>query len=293
MSRLKYNGVGTTLSSSLSNSATTLPLSQALASGGTNIPTIAAPDFLPLSIAESNGGKMTEIVYVTAYTSGATTATIVRGREGTSGVVHAAGDRVVNAPLVFDLTDIPSGYDDFSSGWSWVNQGSAVLAVAAPAAALTFPTGSRFSHALRVKTNAGGNLTLTAKFPAPAAEEDAFIFYGLALRNSSSGKFISWGYWYDVNKPWIGAFAWQDATQIGTGGGLAGGQIAMTVGRYFRIRVASGTVHFEMSLDNVNWIDLGTTTVATYLGTYDQVGFHAHNDTGTPAIGLIEWLTIA
>jgi hypothetical protein len=103
MARLHYNGVSGTLGGSLTNSGTTITLSGALThSGGTNVPTITGSDYLPLSILDSSS-NLSEIVYLTAYTAGATTGTITRGQEGTSGVTHAAADRVTHALTATDI----------------------------------------------------------------------------------------------------------------------------------------------------------------------------------------------
>lgn len=107
MARLHYNGVSGTLGGSLSNSATSVTFAAALThSGGTNVPTIASPDYLPLSILDSSG-RLAEVIYLTAYTSGATTGTITRGREGTTGVTHASGDTYTHAATAADLGLIP------------------------------------------------------------------------------------------------------------------------------------------------------------------------------------------
>ena len=107
MARLRYNGLKTTLGASLTSSATAVTFAAALThSGGTAVPTIVAGNYIPLSILDTNG--VTEIVYLTAYTAGATTGTITRGREGTPAVAHASGDRVVHAILALDLpSDVP------------------------------------------------------------------------------------------------------------------------------------------------------------------------------------------
>lgn len=103
MARLKFNGVAATLSGAHSSGTTTLTVAVALShSGGVAVPTIAAPDYLPVSILDSNG-VLSEIVHITAYTSGATTATITRGQEGTAGVAHSNGDKAVVAAMVSDL----------------------------------------------------------------------------------------------------------------------------------------------------------------------------------------------
>lgn len=114
MSRLRYNGLATgaagspvalSLGASLTNSATSVTFNAALTyQNGTAVPTIAAPDFLFLSILDATGSFVTEVVYLTAYTSGATTGTITRAQEGYTGVTHASGDKIVHAATSFDYS---------------------------------------------------------------------------------------------------------------------------------------------------------------------------------------------
>lgn len=102
MSRLRYNGLVAALGGSgLTSSATSITFAAALTyDGGTSVPTISS-DTLPLTILDSDGVP-SEIVYLTAYTSGGTTGTITRGQESTSGVSHSAGAVIVNAPTTHD-----------------------------------------------------------------------------------------------------------------------------------------------------------------------------------------------
>jgi hypothetical protein len=104
MARLRYNGLVAELAGSgLTNVATAITFAAALThSGGTNVPTITGTDYIPLTLLDSDGVPA-EIVYLTAYTSGATTGTITRAREGTTGVVHAAGATIVHSPTVRDV----------------------------------------------------------------------------------------------------------------------------------------------------------------------------------------------
>lgn len=106
MARLRYNGLVAELGGSLTNSGTTITFTAALSyNGGTAVPTVAGSDYVPLSIMSSSGG-LAEIVYLTAYTSGATTGTISRGQEGTTGTTHSVGRSVVHAPNVLDFDDL-------------------------------------------------------------------------------------------------------------------------------------------------------------------------------------------
>lgn len=104
MARLRYNGLVAELGGSgLTNSATSVTFATALThSGGTNVPTISGSDYIPLTILDSDGVPK-EIVYLTAYTAAATTGTISRSQEGTSGVTHAAGVAIVHGPTVTDV----------------------------------------------------------------------------------------------------------------------------------------------------------------------------------------------
>lgn len=106
MARLRYNGLRATLGASLTSSATSITFSAKLThSGGTDVPTITGSDFIPLAILDPTTGKLSEVVYLTAYTTAGTTGTIARGKEGTSGVAHTSGDTVVHGPGVADILD--------------------------------------------------------------------------------------------------------------------------------------------------------------------------------------------
>lgn len=141
MTRLRYNGLATgsagslsdlTLSGSHTNSTTTLTFNAALThSNGTAVSTITGSDYFMLSILDS-AGHVAEIVKVTAYTSGGTTATVTRGEEGTSGVSHSSGAKVVHAPTNQDMA--PLDFDKArrtagnltltASGWKDVGTGN-------------------------------------------------------------------------------------------------------------------------------------------------------------------------
>lgn len=104
MARLKYNGLRAFLGASLTNVATTITFSAGLKhSNGTNVPTITGSDFIPLTLLDPTTGLILEVVYLTAYTAAATTGTISRGQEGTSGVAHSNGDPVVHDAMAADF----------------------------------------------------------------------------------------------------------------------------------------------------------------------------------------------
>ena len=167
MARLRYNGLSATLGADLTSSGTTITFTAALSSAAGAVPTIAGSDYIPLTILTSTGG-VSEIVYLTAYTSGATTGTIARGKEGTTGVAHTTGDGVVNAGTVNDSNRAVGAQAYNNAGTSIANNSETKIPLASenfdtdafhdPATnntRLTVPTGSAgyyLIHALVVYT---------------------------------------------------------------------------------------------------------------------------------------------
>lgn len=96
MARLRYNLLETTLGAQLNAAATSITFAAKLTAADGDIPTIASPDYLPLTIGD-------EVVYLTAYTSEATTGTISRGEEGTTDATHSSGAAVENNPTALDF----------------------------------------------------------------------------------------------------------------------------------------------------------------------------------------------
>lgn len=127
MTRLRYDGLETTLGAALTSGASTAAtFAGALTyDGGTAVPTISGSDYIPFTILDTDG-NLSEIVYLTAYTEGDPDGTISRGEEGTAGIAHATGLALVHAPTVADIensTDIwhyvgGSGEPAFANGWT-------------------------------------------------------------------------------------------------------------------------------------------------------------------------------
>jgi hypothetical protein len=138
MARLRYNGLTTTLGAALTNSATSITFGAALThSNGTAVPTIAGTDYIPLAILDTSG-HLSEIVWLTAYTSGATTGTITRGKEGTSGVAHSSGDKVAHGPFADDATGGALGYTAYTPATNYTTSSTTAVQVDATNLAVTF-----------------------------------------------------------------------------------------------------------------------------------------------------------
>ena len=73
------------------------------------VQTIVAPDYVPLSLLSPVTGLVSEIVWLTAYTAGATTGTITRAQEGTTAATHAVGDVATHDATVYDFSSLSAG----------------------------------------------------------------------------------------------------------------------------------------------------------------------------------------
>lgn len=104
--RLRYNQMHTTLATGVNTVATTLQFVDPLTEGGVNIPSIVAPDILAISFRDPSGALSDEVAHITAYTSGALTATVLRAQENTLGIAHAAGSEVSNTFTKADAAEL-------------------------------------------------------------------------------------------------------------------------------------------------------------------------------------------
>lgn len=106
MSRVKTAFVsGTVENDPLASGGTTLT-----STGLTSLPVIAAPDIAVIVIDPAGSGGAPEVVYVTAHSSSADSATIVRAREGSSAREHASTIPWVHGPTVLDIEESPISF---------------------------------------------------------------------------------------------------------------------------------------------------------------------------------------
>lgn len=89
--RARFNLVSGTLSGALTNVATSMS-----SAGLANLGVIDSTNHAAITIEN-------EIVWVTAHTGGATTATILRGQEGTSAAAHSSAVAWQHGPTALDL----------------------------------------------------------------------------------------------------------------------------------------------------------------------------------------------
>ncbi len=71
---------------------------------------VASPEFIALTLDPEEVFGNAEVVHVTVHTASATTATIERGKEGTTGIAHAVGTKGIASPTAAGVSElIPVG----------------------------------------------------------------------------------------------------------------------------------------------------------------------------------------
>ena len=318
MARLRYNGLSAALGGSLTNSATAITFAAALThSNGTNVPTITGTDYIPLEILDSSG-HLSEVVYLTAYTAGATSGTISRGKEGTTGVSHASGDKVVCAVLVADVNTIrdrrwapPSGQliadefndDSLDAAWVRVDGTGAVLAnvdwTEGGDVLSCYNKGGdtvdKFHALLRPLSGLGGSLVAGDAFItcvnlwAPAAT--SFSIIGLALTDGTThgaGNQVFAEIGVGASGPnTMQAFSWTNFGTAGTSAGAISAALPVSSRIFIRlVMTAANTWRADFSIDGVSWI-LGAATLAKTM-TPTHVGF-LDSSYGTATKHIASW----
>lgn len=161
--RRRYNfKSGTITDNPLTNSATTM--------NSTNLaglPAIGSTEYAVLVLDPAGTGNGPEVVYVTAHTGSATSATIVRGREGTTAVQHSSNVTWIHVataadyPVVGDDNDQPSGTGLPYEGQLYVDTTNDEIEIYNGSAWMTFPYGAWQSYTPTVTQSGTVTKTVT------------------------------------------------------------------------------------------------------------------------------------
>jgi hypothetical protein len=171
-----------------------------------------------------------------------------------------------------------------TTGWSWVNQGSATIATDLGAEFLTAPTSTR-NWRLRARTlTPSSNYTATAYIEAAGVSPTSTNrwYTGIGLRNATSGSFITFGpslYAAASIGAQLTIYRWTNATTFSASSfeqatsALAGAGVL----NWLRIREDGTNRYFEYSPNGVDWILVFSEGRTTFI-TPDQFIFGADNE---------------
>jgi hypothetical protein len=220
------------------------------------VPTIVAGDYVPLSLLNSTGA-LAEVVFLTAYTSGATTGTVIRGVEGTTGVAHSNGATVEGAPITSDFTVAaldPAVRDfDFATDYSGLSLQGYV------SGDLTVTDGRLVSSATKGPGNylyaapPAGDWIATLK--AIVSSTGTCMFGIIALPASGDG--VAGGFYMSApDGPLIGSVD-STGTYSGTSSASGGPKGSFILGNatdtWYRLRKVGSTYYLALSANGRRW----------------------------------------
>jgi len=154
--RVRANFIEGVLSVAMTDAATTME-SEELA----NLPAIAAGEYAVIVLGD-------EVLYVTAHTAAANTATVTRGRENTAAVAHDAAATWQHTPTIRDFRE---SYEP--------------LAVIAAGATETLDVGT--CSAFKLTLSANCTLTFSS-----ATTDEAWSFGLFLVQDATGGRTITW-----------------------------------------------------------------------------------------------------
>lgn len=300
--RVRANAVGGSIDDNpLLIGATTLT-SAALAA----LPVIDTTNYAALTLDPDGVEGSPEIVYVTAHTTGATTATIVRAQESSVAIQHSVDIPWVHAPTVKDFIatypDSPWAGDTLSggpfdeefdresaptslpTGFAWVNQGTATYVEEYGAGHLSVPAavGSNLRGIFKTLPTATA-YAITSKCGIAYSFNNYVSPCPLVLRESATGKLYSLG--LNATRQMV-TMTWASVT---AGASTITQWNCGFAPMYWRIKKNSATSwDFAASQDGISWFTLAAAAnVNTFFTTApDQIGMAAESNNQSVAAPL-------
>lgn len=287
------------------------------------LPAVANNDYMALTLDPSGSAGSPEIVYVTAHTALATSATILRGQEGTGARQHAQNVQWINSPTTveFQGTNFDANWnrgttahaldDEFNDGSldaAWLRydnnanstvwtEGKDVLSVYNPGS----DTADKMSHIL-AKSLGGISfpLTIEAGFRFMRRYAANYEMFGLCMTDGLVSA--SRGIWQMpfANTGVATAFSFSTRTWTGIGTSTSVNpttdqtwEAPNCPALYMKMRwSAANTFQTSYSPDGVSWFKFPTADVS-YTLTPTHAGFCISTWGGTtPVIGSVEYFRV-
>lgn len=268
------------------------------------LPTVDTTSYLPIVLEPDTTNE--EVVYLTAYTAGATTGTIVRAREGSTAVGHGQGTLWIHGPTNIDIPDSvlsrPAGtaYDDefdgsaLAGGWSWVNQGTAAAFVGRSLLALEIPSNASADalHGIVEAAPAAPWEFTAGPFSITMLGAGNGVWVGLVARDSVGGRFMGPGVYMGNApiSPQLSVTQWTSPTNTagsafvyGPTPGLLGGLTNI----WFRIKDDGTNLIHSYSLNGFRFRQLYTAARTAFLAAApNQIGFMVDSYNADVTVGL-------
>lgn len=190
---------------------------------------------------------------------------------------------------------------DPPSGWAWDNQGTATVNVnnAIPSSIIIRRTVNEGATDINALYKTATVTTTNKRWYAPifvriGETGPANMYAGLVLRNSANGKLIFWYLFAGGN--FAGLTEANNFTNSTTYNSnvWTNRYINIQPDPVFGVRSDGTTIFFEVSSLSLggrdNWQVVNSVTLATFIGTWDQIGIGVRKNTGTEVQLVVPWI---
>lgn len=189
---------------------------------------------------------------------------------------------------IFPLTEPPT------SGWSWVNQGSATVTEAKGVIHLACAANSSTnSLKARVRTAPTAPYTITALYAGIFDMSDnsggGIGECGVCFRQTGTSEVVTYGcLWLNNNTSKFGGTKWDSSTAVNST--YINTQYPGSTFAWFWVQIIDDNTNrvFKMSPDGQHWITIHSVTRTDHL-TADQVGIYVNPYSCETAMSLISW----
>lgn len=292
--RAHYNNQGGITGASLTSGGTTLTFGTA-----PGFPTIASPAYVAVTLDPGTASE--EIVHITAYTAGATTATIVRNQEGSAGVSHTNGATWVHGPTALDTPDqTAADYSTFAEGQAATHGGYGTAGVNANGQGL--PADAAHTHQVmtmnsilvptgwKAETVNRGRCNVNTQTPFTSGQQNLFAIllqegvsytklgWGVGGTGLASGLTHQWMGLYDLNGNALAVTVDGTSTALSASGlasyNLSATFIPIYTGYFLIGLVLVGTIGAltAVGLTQTNWLDQVAPPLAGVDATHTGLG---------------------
>jgi hypothetical protein len=319
MARIRNNFLSGTLSTGITDVDASVSSTQFA-----YVPAISGDDYFPIVLNPSGVGYDPEIAYITAHTASATTATISRGKEGTTSIAHLSGVSWVHAPTAIDFNavnaiDLPKKTvnakdDEFDTGtldgkWTVTSGSLGTVSLLASSSAgiydLTSKPGAllfqvnhnrvalRQNAALENGESLVGCFSFTALADSPTAWGSSEQSIRMGLTSGPSSIVDGTGIRMELAIP-PDKLSLRLMNANGTRNELPEEPGVALMGRrfYLRIHRVSNTYYGFYSSNGDSWVSLGFQNIAGTMA-YIWIDIYSHLSAGAQVpIQTCEWIRI-
>lgn len=158
--------------------------------------------------------------------------------------------------------------DTLDASWSVINDNGLTYSVSNSKLTMTSTAnGASWNAGVIAKDAPAGDFSVVAKVSPKFISEPQHVLGGLGVRNSSNGRMMTLGRGLDGYNEMLRLYKWASLTSPSS----AFNRQMHIATHYIRVRKIGTQIYFDVSREGTAWANIFNETIATYIGSVDQV----------------------